>query len=652
MKKSLAMTRRRFVTTASAAAGALAFDSPLAPLRRLQAAPQDATVDDVPPMKDAKEKVAYKARPFPMRQVRLAAGPFKDAMDVNVKVLHELPSDRLLHTFRTNAGLNSTAQPLGGWERPSCELRGHFTGGHYLSACALAYASTGDSEIKDKAGAMVEVLAECQKAHHDGYLSAFPESFFDRLRDGQRVWAPFYTLHKIMAGHLDMYTLCGNRQALDTAKGMARWVGKWTEGISDEQMERILGTEQGGMLEVLCNLYAVTGDDEFMWTARRFYHRPFFDPLAAHRDELKGLHANTNIPKVIGAARYYELTGDPKYHEIAAFFWNTVTHDRAYCTGGTSNHEFWRTAPAVLSTELDKDTEECCCGYNMLKLTHHIFGWTAEAGAMDYYERTLFNSRLGTQHADNGSKSYFLPLGAGYWKYFNSQYDSFWCCTGTGVEEFAKFTDSIYFHDDHGVYVNLFIASELDWPEKGVKVRQQTRFPEEEGTTLLVSAPRPTRMALRVRVPYWAAQGGSVKLNGEALPAFSSPGSYLIVEREWRDGDRLEVKLPMSLHSHPIPDDHSQEAVMYGPLVLAGRLGGGDKITPAMTYPGYDTTPSGEGMPAPPIHAAPGNPAAWVKAKSGEALAFQTAGQYSPTELIPLYRLYNERYVVYWKLNA
>jgi DUF1680 family protein len=596
------------------------------------------------------EKSAWKVRPFPMTQVRLRNGVFKEAMEANRRYLLSLPPDRLLHTFRLNAGLPSSAEPLGGWEKPDCELRGHFTGGHYLSACALMYASSGDDELKAKANSMVAELAKCQRAHGDGYLSAFPEEFFARLRDGKRVWAPFYTLHKIMAGLLDVHVHCGNEQALEVAEGMAKWIGGWAQPLSDEQMQRVMETEFGGTAEALYNLYALTGNSHYLELGDRFYHKRVFDPLAAHRDELKGLHANTNIPKMTGAARRYELTEEPRFREIASFFWQEVTGARAYCTGGTSFEEFWRTEPGKLASELGQNTEECCCSYNMLKLTRHIFGWSADPRVMDYYERTLFNSRLGTQDAD-GLKSYFLPLGGGYWKYFGSPFDSFWCCTGTGVEEFAKFGDTIYFHDEQGLYVNLFIASELSWPEKGVRLEQETNFPEQEKTRLVIHTERPVKMDLNVRIPYWATRGGRIMLNGEALPVFSSPSSYLTLDRTWKDGDRVEVSLPMDLHIDALAGDPTLQAVMYGPLVLAGRLGS-ENLSKAMVYIGNETSPGGKPVPVPVIASNSKDPLGWVKPISSQPLTFRTWGQAQQIALVPLYKLFDERYAVYWKVQT
>jgi hypothetical protein len=599
----------------------------------------------------SREKIPGKVESFPLKQVRLRKGPFQDALEADQRYLHLLPSDRLLHTFRLNAGFPSSAQPLGGWEKPDCEVRGHFAGGHYLSACALMYAGAGDGELKNKAEGLVAQLADCQKAHQNGYLSAFPEELFDRLREERNVWAPFYTYHKIMAGLLDVHVHCGNDQALAVAEGMADWVGHWQESISDEHMQRILQNEFGGMNEALGNLYALTGKHQYLDLAGRFEKTMFLDPLAGHRDELKGLHANTHIPQVTGAARRYELTGEERYREIAAFFLHTITTDRIYCTGGTSYDEHWRTPPGNLSGELGKTTEECCCGYNMLKLARHVYKWTADPRVMDYYERTLFNSRLGTQNLEDGRMSYFLPLGSGYWKYFNTTYDSFWCCTGTGVEEFAKTADTIYFHDDHGIFVNLFIASEVDWPERGLRLEQQTNFPEEEGTALVVHAERPIDMALNIRIPAWAASGGTVRLNGTTLPAFASPGSYLTLNRTWKEGDRVEVRLPMSLRIETLPGDKTQQAAMYGPLVLAGRLGTED-LTKQMLSAESSTTPPGEAIFAPVINTSPKDPLGWLKPVSGQPLTFETRGQDKTISLIPLYKLFGERYSVYWKTTA
>jgi uncharacterized protein len=627
------ISRRGFVTGLATAAGAALVAG------KLDAAPWQSS----PNPSSVAERIPLPARPFPNKQVRLLPGLAKQASDINLKYVHSLATDRLAHSFRLTAGQASSAQPYGGWEKPDSELRGHFCGGHYLSACALAYSSTGDEEIKRKGDALVAELAKCQQKN--GYLSAFPIEFFDRLQEQQKVWAPFYTIHKIMAGHLDMYTLAGNEQALETVKKMADWAGSWSGPLSYEHMQRVLKTEFGGMSELLANLAAVTGRREYLGTARRFEKKSFYEPLAGHRDELKGLHVNTHIPQVIGAARMYELTRETRYREIARYFWDEVTSERAYCTGGTSNREGWDTDPGKLSAALGPSTTEDCCAYNMMKLTRHLFGWSPEARYMDYYERLVFNHRLGTIDPETGTTMYYLPLQSGLWKTYGTPADSFWCCSGTGVEEFAKLNDTIYFHDDSSVYVNLFIASELEWPEKGLRLRQQTAFPREQGTTLTVVAERPADVAIRLRIPYWA-RTGQVKINGRALPAFASPSSYLTLAGPWKNGDKIEVSLPMHLHVAPMPDDESVQAIMYGPLVLAGRF---DAAQREAWY--GDLGPKATPIAVPTINADLEHAESWVEPMPDQPLVFRSVGQAQPLTLVPLADIVHEHYAVYWKVQ-
>ena len=595
-----------------------------------------------------REAVDPKLKTFPLSQVRLRPGIFLDQLESNQSFIESLPNDRLLHTFRLTAGIPSFADPLGGWEHPRGELRGHFAGGHVLSACALLHAATGDDAIKQKGNMLVAELAKCQqKLNAEGYLSAYPPSFYDRLRDGKRVWAPFYTYHKILAGHLDMYSLCGNEQALATAEKMAVWTDKYLKPLSDEQWAKMQMVEHGGMNESLFNLYAITGKEQYLALARRFDHKKFFDPLAERKDELKGLHANTNIPKVTGAARGYELTGDQRYHDIADYFWHEVVSQRTYCTGGTSNGEGWQTEPGKFADQLGEAAEECCCGYNMMKLTRHIFSWTGEPATMDYYERTLFNSRLGTQDSD-GMKMYYLSLMPSLWKTFGTRWDAFWCCTGTGSEEFSKLGDTIYFHDAQGVYVNLFIASELNWAEKKVTLVQETSFPEEEGTTLTFKTAAPVKMPVHVRVPYWATAGMTVSINGKKQEVATTPSSYLTLDRTWNDGDKIQVSIPMSLHLAPLADDSSMQAAMYGPLVLAGRLGS-KGLTRDLIY-GPLGPDEARAIPVPALTGSGDSPD-WVEPVKGQTLAFQTVGQRTQIDLVPFYQLYDERYTAYWKVN-
>jgi len=417
-------------------------------------------------------------------------------------------------------------------------------------------------------------------------------------------------------------------------------------------MQRVLGTEFGGMGEVLSNLYAVTGKEYYLESAQRFDKKLFLDPLASHRDELKGLHANTHIPQVIAAARYYELTGERRYREIAEYFWDEVVSERCFATGGPSigrggpMNEGFDTDPGKLGAGLSTSTEECCCAYNMMKLTRHLFGWSPDARLMDYYERTLFNHRLGTINPENGTMMYYVEPAAGAWKTFGGPFDAFWCCTGTGSEEYGKLTDTIYFHDDDSLYVNLYIDSQLEWPEKGLRVSQRTRFPEEEGTTIAISANSPLQLAINLRIPCWV-DGGSVKINGAVVPAFASPGSYLALNRIWKSGDKIELSLPMNLHIENMPDDETIQAAMYGPLLLAGRF---DAVTKEMLYGDYEPKPGDFKMIN--IVADPNKPTAWLQRDPKQGLTFHGVGQSQPLTLVPLYQVIHERYAIYWKVNA
>jgi DUF1680 family protein len=574
--------------------------------------------------------------PIPMTQVRLLKGEVQTAAEINQQYLDSLATDRLLHSFRVTAGINSTATPYGGWEKPDCELRGHFNGGHYLSAVALSYASSGNDVLRKRGDAMVAELAKCQKANGNGYLSAYPPELFQRLVDGKKVWAPFYTYHKIMAGCVDMCIHTGNEDALRVAEGMAAWVQAYFEGVSDETRQRMLRIEYGGMNEVLANLYGLTKKQRYLDTARLFEQPAFLDPLAAHRDELKGLHANTHVPKVIGAARMYELTGERRYRAIAEYFLDDVLAQRCYASGNMSQGEHWRGVAGDLKGSLEYENAECCVAYNLMKLERHAFAWSGEAKWMDAYERVLWNSRMGTQNA-RGLKQYFVPLAPGYWKFYGSAENSFWCCTGTGAEEFAKFNDSIYSYDGESVWVNQFLASELDWKEKKFGLRQETAFPAELGTKLTVKVEAPQMRTIRVRIPGWCADGGSVKVNGRVLEAFGQAGSYLSVTRMWRDGDKVEVSLPMALWSDPLQGDETLQAAMFGPLVLACVMGDGPKDGP-MKIAGYDTVP--KGLPKPEAA-----PVGAVSVESASELRFK-AGAVS---VKPLYKIADEKYGIYWQ---
>jgi hypothetical protein len=434
---------------------------------------------------------------------------------------------------------------------------------------------------------------------------------------------------------------------------MARWTERWVQPLDDAAMASVLEREYGGMNEVLYNLAAVTKEPRWAVLAQRFDKQRLIGPLAAGRDELQGLHVNTTIPQVIGAARGFEVSAQRRLYDASLFFWHTVAQRRTYCTGGTSNRESWNTAPAQLAHELSGYTQESCCTYNMLKLTRLLFGWTADVRMADYYERALYNGILGVQHPADGEKLYYLPLAGGYWKLFGTPLEDLWCCTGSMAESFSKLGDSIYFRDEAGVYVNLFVPSELDWRERGIRLVLDTRFPEEDLLHLHVHSMRRTKLAVRIRVPYWSA-GVSAWLNGRPLAQRADPGSYLSIEREWSGHDAVTVRLPMHLHIAAMPDDATTQTVMYGPLVLAGRLGSAglnvDNLRAEPTRPRKVPEYRSEPAPVPAITASSDDPARWLEAIAGRPLEFRTLGQPTALAFVPLNRLFDERFAVYWKV--
>ena len=594
-----------------------------------------------------------RAEPFAPGAVRLLGGVAARETDVNRRYLLALDPQRLLHTFRLTAGLPSSATPLGGWEAPLNELRGHFTG-HYLSACALLTAHEGDEVARARGNFLVRELARCQAALGSGYLSAFPEELFDRLRAGKPAWAPFYTVHKIMAGLLDLHLLAHDPDAWPVLEGMGRWTERWVQPLGAEAMARVLEREYGGMNEVLYNMAAASGESRWQALAARFDRERILQPLAAGKDELDGLHVNTTIPQIIGAARGYELDGDRERGEAARYFWHTVTERRAYVTGGTSNNESWNSPPGILAKELSGYTQECCVTYNLQKLTRHVFAWTADAKAADYYERAYYNGILGVQHPSDGQKLYYVPLAGGYWKLFGTPLNDFWCCTGSMAEAFAKLPDSIYFHDADGVFVNLFVPSVLNWRDKDVRIVQETNFPDEETTHFRIECDRPVQFALKVRVPGWAVDGRA-SLNGAPLAAFASPASFFVLDRTWRNGDRVEVHVPLRLRTEAMPDDPGLQAILYGPLVLAARLGteglGAGVLRAGPTAPRTVPEYAGEAIAVPTIRAANPDPSSWLERIPGRELQFRTRNAGVVLTFAPLNRIFDERYAVYFRLT-
>ncbi|MGO8745324.1 MAG: beta-L-arabinofuranosidase domain-containing protein [Thermoguttaceae bacterium] len=578
-------------------------------------------------------RIPLAARPFPLSQVQLLDGPFKHARELDRQYLLSLDPDRLLHNFRVAAGLPSSAKPLGGWEEPKSEVRGHFVG-HYLSACALIVQATGDARLKAKADYVVAEMAKCQEKMGNGYLSAFPESFIDRVEACQPVWAPWYTLHKIYAGLVDMYIRCGNRQALDVAKRAADWVKARCDKLSDAQMQKMLDNEHGGMNDVLAELYAVTGEDKYLRLSERFNHHAVLDPLARREDKLTGLHANTQFPKIIGSGRQYELTGNEKCRTVATFFWDAVTRQRSYVTGGNSDDEHF-SPKEELSKHLGQATTETCNTYNMLKLTRLLFGWDPRPEYADYYERALYNHILASQNPEDGMVLYYLPLKTGVPKVFGMPNDSFWCCTGTGVENHARYGESIYFHGPgNTLFVNLFIPSELSWPEQGLTLRQETKYPESDSTRLTLTCKNPAHLTLKIRHPYWATSGIELAVNGRKESPASAPGSYITLARLWHSGDTIKLQMPMRLRTEGFRDNPRKLAILYGPLVLCAQ------VPAAKPLPAIVADPAQIACSLVPVA---GKPLHFV----GSPAVFRTADE-KPLTFMPLFAEYKKPYIVYW----
>lgn len=599
--------------------------------------------------------VQMKAEAFDLDEVKLLPGRFHDNMQRDSAWMMSISADRLLHSFRTTAGVwagleggYSSVRKLGGWESLDCELRGHTTG-HMLSASALMYASTGSLCFKEKGDSLVNGLAEVQKAHGNGYLSAYPEGLIDRNIKGQRVWAPWYTLHKILSGLLDQYLYADNPKALEIAEGMASWAYEKVSSLSEETRRLMLRNEFGGMPEAFWNLYSMTADPRHKFLAEWFYHNDVIDPLHEGREEFGTKHTNTFIPKVIAEAREYELTGASDSHLASEFFWDEMIGGHVFAPGCSSDKEHFFD-PAHISDHISGYTGETCCTYNMLKLSRHLFCWNASSKVADYYEQALYNHILGQQDPATGMVAYFLPLLAGSHKVYSTPDQSFWCCVGSGFENHAKYAEAIYYHNSDSLFVNLFIPSEVRWKEKGIVVTQKTSFPEKETTQLHVSCETPVTASLMLRWPAWSGVP-EVKVNGRKVALKVSAGEYIPISRKWRNGDRVEVRYPMSLRLERLPDNPSKAAVFYGPVLLAGRLG-----TEGFTGCQPDSDPTKhndyytydynipEGLDT-MLEVDKDNLEGSLKKVSG--LDFETS---DGDRLSPLYDIHRERYVVYWTL--
>jgi DUF1680 family protein len=590
----------------------------------------------------AKEKPALEqvAVPFGVREVKLLDGPFLHAQDLDARWLLSLDPDRLLSWYRKEGKLEPQGEVYGGWE--SMGVAGHSLG-HYLSACARMYHATGQEEFKRRVDYIVADLAKCQQAGGDGYLAAIPrgrEVFAEVARGDIRSqgfdlngsWVPWYTLHKLFAGLIDSYYLCGNEQAKEVAIKLADWADETTKNLTPEQWQKMLACEHGGMNESLAELYAITGDEKYLQLAEKFYHKAILDPLVEGKDSLAGKHANTQVPKAIGAARIAELTSDQKFAKIARAFWDIMVGSHTYVIGGNSFGEHLG-EPGKLNDRLGDNTTETCNTYNMLKLTSALFADKPAAKYADYAERALWNHILASQSSESGMVCYYVPLRAGATKPFQGP-EAFTCCSGSGMENHARYGEYIYAHSDDALWVNQFISSELNWQDKGVQLKQLTQLPDNGKTRIEVACNAPQEFTLNVRHPHWVESGYRVTVNGKEIESPSGPASYVAIKRTWKSGDVIEIDTPLTLHLESMPDNPRRVAVFYGPLVLAGELEGqGDGLLPVLVT---NDKPVSE----------------WLKPVEGR-VAFRTNGVGRPGDqtLVPFFGVHGDtRYIVYWDI--
>lgn len=608
-------------------------------------------------MTKVRTSAAMSVESFDLKDVRLLPSRFRENMMRDSAWMVSIDVNRLLHSFRTTAGVFAgreggymTVKKLGGWESLDCELRGHTTG-HLLSAYGLMYAATGSEVFKLKGDSLVNGLAEVQKALGNGYLSAFPEELINRNLRGTGVWAPWYTLHKLFSGLIDQYLYAGNAKALEVVTGMGNWAYSKLKPQSEETRRKMIRNEFGGVNESFYNLYALTGDERYKWLAEYFYHNDVIDPLKAQNDDLETKHTNTFIPKVIAEARNYELTKNEESRKLADFFWHTMINHHTFAPGCSSQKEHFFD-PKQFSKFLNGYTGETCCTYNMLKLSRHLFCWTGDVNIADYYERALYNHILGQQDPETGMVCYFLPLLNGAHKVYSTKENSFWCCVGSGFESHAKYGEAIYYHNDKGIYVNLFIPSVVNWKEKGFRLKQETAFPSAETTVLTVETEQPVQTTVYLRYPSWSGKV-SVLVNGKKMPVKQKPGSYIALTRRWQSGDRIEAVYPMQVHVEITPDNSRKGALLYGPLVLAAERGTAGMQAPAPfsdpalynDYYTYDYHIPADLKTSLQIDMK--HPERALQ-RAGVELRF-TTGQ--GDVIRPLYEMHRQRYVVYWDLE-
>ncbi|MES3026037.1 MAG: glycoside hydrolase family 127 protein [Pseudomonadota bacterium] len=608
---------------------------------------------------------AAPAELFPLADVRLGAGPFLEAQDTNRAYLLALDPDKLLAPFQREAGLPLAKPSYGNWE--SSGLDGHM-GGHYLSALALMHASTGDPELLARLNKFVAALKLCQQKNGNGYLGGIPggSAVWQAIARGEMradnfsvngKWVPWYNLHKIFAGLRDAYIYAGNDDARLMLIAFSDWALQLSAKLTPEQMQAMLRAEHGGMNEVLADVARMTGDDKYMVLARSFSHQAVLDPLARGEDRLTGLHANTQIPKVIGFKRIGDLTGDRRMQDAARFFWQTVHDKRTVAIGGNSVKEHFHDDKDFASMVGEVEGPETCNTYNMLKLSGMLFLGDQQVQYSDYIERALYNHILASQRPKTGGFAYFTPMRPNHYRVYSQPEQAMWCCVGSGIESHARHGEFIYAHAPDTLYVNLFIASTLDWRAKNVRLIQSTRFPDESTSRITVEGD--ARFAMKIRYPRWVARGAlQLRINGKRIKFPGTPGEYISIERQWRKGDRIDIALPMSTRLEQMPDRSNYYAVLHGPIVLAAKTApfANEKLNFLADDSRMGHIAQG---PVCPLGAAPmfvSDTKQFMhrfKPVAGQPLTFSAPGLIRGTNadslrLIPFFRLHESRYTMYW----
>lgn len=608
---------------------------------------------------------------FPLGDVTLLAGPLKKAQDLNVKTLLQYDCDRLLAPYRKEAGLEPKAPTYPNWDG----LDGH-VGGHYLTAMALN-AALGNEECRRRMEYMISELQECADAnntnHPDwgrGYVGGMPnsEKIWSTFKKGDfntyfGSWAPFYNLHKMYAGLRDAWLYCGNEQACRLFLSFCDWAIDLTADLSDEQMERMLGNEHGGMNEVLADAYAITSEQKYLDVARRFSHRRLLTPMSQRQDCLDNMHANTQVPKVVGFERIAELSGDETYHDAGAFFWDIVTGERSLAFGGNSRREHFPSKEACTDFINDIDGPESCNTNNMLKLTEDLHRRNPEARFADYYELATFNHILSSQHPEHGGYVYFTPARPRHYRNYSAPNEAMWCCVGTGMENHGKYGQFIYTHVGDALYVNLFAASELNWKEKGVVLRQETGFPYAETSRIsIVQTPKFSKkeggvgFPLLVRYPGWVKPGQfTVKVNGEPVNIISGPSSYVSIDRKWKAGDVVDITFPMHNSIKYLPNVPQYIALMHGPILLGMKTGTEDLAHLIADDSRFGQYASGKKLP---VNEAPilinndiNAIADQLQPIEGKPLHFTLSTRMENpirNEVMPFFEIHDSRYMIYW----